>query len=122
MKEQLEEIKDNISKCGELVNDNINNDYGFTYGDIQEVLRKAENGLTLFGKTDTEINTSKINIAKFSEAIKDMIEKEVDKKYIQFAEGDCKMLNEILYETYKRMEEAVKDADEYKKIDKSEEE
>jgi ribosomal protein L1 len=122
MKEQLEEIKDNISKCGELVNDNINNDYGFTYGDIVEVLRKAENGLTLFGKTDTEINTSKINIAKFSEAIKDMIEKEVDKKYIQFAEGDCKMLNEILYETYKRMEEAVKDADEYKKIDKSEEE
>jgi hypothetical protein len=120
MKKKLNEIQQYISKSGELINNNIKNDYGFSYGDIVEVLRKAENGLVLTGKTDVEINTSKINISKFSEAVLEMIEKELDKKYIQFSEQDCKGLNEILYEAYTEMGDVIKHV--YDKEDKENEE
>lgn len=109
MKEKLEEIQDIISKSGEIVNDNINNDYGFTYGEISEIMRKAENEvLASNNKSQAKIIASKKVIHKFYEKVLSNIEHEIDKKNIVFGVKDCNKLNEYLYWAYNQLGETIK--------------
>lgn len=122
MKNKLIEIQDAISKSGELLNNNIGNDYGFSYGEISEVLHKAENKiLASDNKSQAKTIAFKKNIHKFYDEILLMIEHEIDKKNIIFSEQDCKRINEYLYEAYNQMGDIIKQSDEYKKINIDEE-
>lgn len=106
MKEKLNEIKENLSRCGELINNNIENDFAFSYGEIYDMLLLTLKEMKEDDKVLKENEKDKILDIFFDNVIR-KIEIDMDKKNIAFNVNECKELNALLYEGYKGLEDMV---------------
>ena len=108
MKEKIEQIKDNISHCGEMLSNNVNNDFAFTYGEIYDVMMRTLEEMGIKAEPTNEA-TNDINlffdrvIDKFNNGNSD-----VEKKNIAFNHEESKAINELLYESFGEMDEIIK--------------